>query len=144
MSTYDVRFEENNNIANSNGKIRQEAKEIIDYNLPTIIGGYINRKNLVMKPLVRLDLQGQFDNVNGIRYANLHIQINATTASHGLTDRSVEVEVNVADGGVGRNRPTTIAIVLMPCDEQIPQDIMKRAFNGSLNNRQKATIVQIA
>ena len=140
MSTYDVSFEENNNISNSNGRIREEANVIINHSLPTFIGGYIKRQNLVMKSLVRLDLQGQFDNVNGIRYANLHIQLNATTASHGLTDRSVEEEANVADGGVGRHRPTTIAIVLMPCDEQIPKDIMKKAFNVSLIEGKKATI----
>jgi hypothetical protein len=116
MSTYDVSFEENNNIGNSNNRQKREAKEIIENDLPIIIGGNRGRQRLVKKPLVRLDLQGIFPH-NGIRYANLQIQLNATTASDGL--REEEGEEVVTDGGGGRNRSTTIAIVLMPCDEEI-------------------------
>jgi hypothetical protein len=89
-----------------------------------------------------LDLQGQFNHANGIRYANLQIQLNATTTADGLTDESEEEGegVDCTDGGGGRNRSTTIAIVLMPCDEEIPQHIMKRAFNVSLIDGKKATI----
>jgi hypothetical protein len=137
MSTYDVSFEENNNIGNSNNRQKREAKEIIENDLPIIIGGNRGRQRLVKKPLVRLDLQGIFPH-NGIRYANLQIQLNATTASDGL--REEEGEEVVTDGGGGRNRSTTIAIVLMPCDEEIPQHIMKRAFNVSLIDGKKATI----
>jgi hypothetical protein len=39
MSTYDVSFEENNNIGNSNNRQKREAKEIIENDLPIIIGG---------------------------------------------------------------------------------------------------------
>ena len=137
MSTYDVSFEENNNIGNSNNKQKREAKEIIENDLPIIIGGNKGIQNLVMKKLVRLDLQGTFLR-NGIRYANLQIQLNAMTASDGL--REEEGEDDVTDGGGGRNRSTTIAIVLMPCDEEIPHHIMKGAFNGSLIDGKKATI----
>jgi hypothetical protein len=64
------------------------------------------------------------------------IQLNSTTAFDGL--REEEGEDVVTDGGGGRNRSTTIAIVLMPCDEEIPQDIMKRAFKVSLDEGKKA------
>ena len=137
MSTYDVSFEENNNIGNSNNRQKREAKEIIENDLPIIIGGNRGMQRLAKKPLVRLDLQGIFPH-NGIRYANLQIQLNSTTACDGLHEE--EGEEVVTDGGGGRNRSTTIAIVLMPCDEEIPQHIMKRAFNVSLIDGKKATI----
>jgi hypothetical protein len=137
MSTYDVSFEENNNIGNSNNRQKREAKEIIENDLPIIIGGNRGMQRLAKKPLVRLDLQGIFPH-NGIRYANLQIQLNSTTASDGL--REEEGEEVVTDGGAGRNRSTTIAIVLMPCDEEIPQPIMQKAFNVSLDEGKKATI----
>ena len=137
MSTYDVSFEENNNIGNSNNRQKREAEEIIENDLPIIISGNRRIQKLVKKRLVRLDLQGTFL-INGIRYANLQIQLNATTAFDGL--REEEGEDDVTDGGGGRNRSTTIAIVLMPCDEEIPQDIMKSAFKVSLDEGKKATI----
>ena len=92
------------------------------------------------KRRVRLDLQGIILR-NEKQYANLQIQLNATTTSDGLTDESEEEgEDVVTDGGGGSNRSTTIAIVLMPCDEEIPQNKMKDAFNGSLKDGTKATI----
>ena len=140
MSTYDVSFEENNNIGNSNNRQKREAKEIIENDLPIIIGGNRGMQRLAKKPLGRLDLQGIILR-NEKRYANLQIQLNATTTSDGLTDESEEEgEDVVTDGGGGSNRSTTIAIVLMPCDEEIPQHIMKRAFNVSLIDGKKATI----
>ena len=139
MSTYDVRFEASNNIAASNKKQREEAKEIIEDNLPTFIDKSCRSRTLKNTKRVRLDLQGLCNsNVNGIRYANLQIQLNATTVFDGLDGESEEVGVDVIDGG-GR-RSTTIANVLMPSGEEIPEDVMKRAFNGSLDNGKKATI----
>ena len=96
MSTYDVSFEENNNIGNSNNRQIREAKEIIENDLSIIIGGNRGRQRLVKKTLVRLDLQGTFLH-NGIRYANLQIQPNSTTAFDGL--REEEGEDDVTDGG---------------------------------------------
>ena len=140
MSTYDVSFEEHDAISNSNGKQRREAKEIIENDLPTCIGGNRGQQTLVKKRRVRLDLQGIILR-NEKQYANLQIQLNATTTSDGLTDESEEEgEDVVTDGGGGSNRSTTIAIVLMPCDEEIPQNKMKDAFNGSLKDGTKATI----
>lgn len=145
MSTYDVRFDVCNDIANTNREIREEAREIIEHRLPTFIDKCCEPKTLQSTRLVRLDLQGQFSNKYGIRYANLQIQLNRkkkkknpTTASGGLTDESEEEGEDVADAG--RQISTTIAIVLMPSDENIPRDIMKRAFNGSLDGGKKATI----
>ena len=148
MATYNVRFEENDNLAAPNNRQRREAKDIIEDNLPTFIDRNSRSGTLKSTRLVRLYLQGQFDE-NGIRYANLQIQLNATTASDGKTDETGEElddeskkeGVDVADG----NRPkrTTIAIALMPCGEEIPEDIMKEAFNGSLDYRKKATIFKL-
>ena len=138
MSTYKVKFEKNNKMALFKKKQKKEAKEIIEDSLPTFIEKNSGSGTIVKKKLVRLDLQGQF-NDNSIRYANLQIQLNALTASDGLTDESEEeYEDDVADGG-GPIR-TTIATVLMPSGEKIPYDIMKTAFNGSLDNGEKATI----
>jgi len=50
------------------------------------------------------------------------------------------VKEATAEGASGKLKSTTIAIVLMPCEEKIPETIMKKAFNGSLANREKATI----
>ena len=138
MSTYKVKFEKNNKMALFKKKQKKEAKEIIEDSLPTLIEKNRRSGTLVNGKLVRLDLQGQINN-NSIRYANLQIQLNALTASDGLTDESEEEdEDDVADGG-GPIR-TTIATVLMPSGEKIPYDIMKTAFNGSLDNGEKATI----
>ena len=136
MAAYDVKFEVNNNIASPNNKQRREAKEIIEDNLPTSIDKNSGGRTLMKKRRVRLDLQGQFLS-NGIRYANLQIQLNATTKSDGLTDESEEEGEDVVTDGP---RSTTIAIVLMPSDMEIPEAIMKEAFNGSLENGVKATI----
>ena len=51
-----------------------------------------------------------------------------------------EVEEDITEGALGKPRSTTIAIVLMPSGENIPENIMKRAFNGSLDDGMKATI----
>jgi hypothetical protein len=91
-----VSFEENNNIGNPNNRQKREAEEIIENDLPIIIGGNRGMQKLVMKRLVRLDLQGTFHR-NGIRYANLQIQPNSTTAFDGL--REEEGEDDVTDGG---------------------------------------------
>jgi hypothetical protein len=143
MSTYRVDFETSNKIAASNSKQRKGAtKEIIEDRLPTCIDKHSRSRTLVNTHYVRLDLQGQFNHANGIRYANLQIQLNATTTADGLTDESEEEGegVDCTDGGGGRNRSTTIAIVLMPCDEKIPEITMKQAFKGSLEGKKKATI----
>ena len=138
MSTYKVKFEKNDKMASCKKKQKKEAKEIIEDSLPTFIEKNSRSGTIVKKKLVRLDLQGQINN-NSIRYANLQIQLNALTASDGLTDESEEeYEDDVADGG-GPIR-TTIATVLMPSGEKIPYDIMKTAFNGSLDNGEKAII----
>ena len=137
MSTYDVRFEASNNIAASNKKHRKEAKEIIEDKLPTFIDKNSGSGTLEKTKYVRLDLQGQFTS-NGIRYANLQIQLNATTKSDGLTDESEEEGEDVVTDGP---RSTTIALVLMPSGKEIPKAIMKEAFNGSLENGVKATII---
>ena len=119
-------------------KQKKEAKEIIEDSLPTLIEKNRRSGTLVNGKLVRLDLQGQINN-NSIRYANLQIQLNALTASDGLTDESEEEDEDVVTDGGGPIR-TTIATVLMPSGEKIPYDIMKTAFNGSLDNGEKATI----
>lgn len=142
MSTYEVRFEASNRISASNKKQREEAKEIIEHSLPTFIDKHSRSGTLKKTKLVRLDLQGQINNsnANGIRYANLQIQLNSTTAFDGPTDESEEDggDVDCTDGG-GPKR-TTIANALMPIGEQIPENIMKKAFNGSLDAGKKATI----
>ena len=51
-----------------------------------------------------------------------------------------EVEEDITEGALGKPRSTTIAIVLMPSGENIPENIMKRAFNRSLDDGMKATI----
>ena len=138
MSTYKVKFEKNNKMALFKKKQKKEAKEIIEDSLPTFIEKNRRSGTIVNGKLVRLDLQGQINN-NSIRYANLQIQLNALTASDGLTDESEEEDEDVVTDGGGPIR-TTIATVLMPSGEKIPYDIMKTAFNGSLDNGEKATI----
>ena len=140
MAAYDVKFEVNNDITSPKYKIqRTEAKEIIEDKLPTFIDKNSGSGTLEKTKYVRLDLQGQFTS-NGIRYANLQIQLNRMTKSDGLTDESEEDEEDVVTDGRGS---TTIALVLMPSGEKIPEDIMKRAFNGSLDARKKATIFKL-
>ena len=51
-----------------------------------------------------------------------------------------KVEEDITEGALGKPRSTTIAIVLMPSGENIPENIMKRAINGSLDDGMKATI----
>ena len=138
MSTYKVKFEKNNKMALFKKKQKEQAKEIIEDRLPTFIEKNSRSGTLVQKKLVRLDLQGQFNN-NSIRYANLQIQLNAMTTFDGLTDESEEEDDDVVTDGGGPKR-TTIANVLMPSGERIPYDIMKTAFIGSLDNGEKATI----
>jgi len=96
----------------------------------------------VNKDLVRLDLQGLFNNKNGIRYANLQIQLNKPRMGTQGGEEDEEVEEDIAEGALGKPRSTTIAIVLMPCGEVIPENIMKKAFNCSLDDRKKATIIK--
>jgi hypothetical protein len=71
-------FEENNDIyTKAINKQKGEAREIIEGDkLPTFIDDNTRSKTLVFKPLVRLDLQGQFKDKNGIPYSNLQIQLN--------------------------------------------------------------------
>ena len=140
-NNYKVVFEENKDITTANNKQKGEAREIIEGDkLPTFIADNTKSKTLVLKPLVRLDLQGQFNDKNGKRYSNLQIQLNKQNLD---TQEEAEKEkVKVDEGAFEEKKSTTIALVLMPCDEEIPKNIMKKAFNGSLDNRQKATIVQ--
>ena len=86
-----------------------------------------------------MDLQGQF-NKNGIRYANLQIQLNQPRMGTQGGEEDEEVKEDIAEGALGKPRSTTKAIVLMPRDENIPENIMKTAFNGSLDDGMKATI----
>jgi hypothetical protein len=50
-------------------------------------------------------------------------------------------EVDTTTDGFGK-RSTTIAIVLMPSDKDIPKETMKMAFNGSLDKKVKAVIIE--
>ena len=75
MANYDVKHEACKDIADSNNKQRKEAREIIDESLPDCIDKNKRSGTLVKTKLVRLDLQGQFHH-NGMRYANLQIQLN--------------------------------------------------------------------
>lgn len=140
-SNYKVVFEENNDIYTK--PINKQKREAIEGDkLPTFIDDNTKSKTLVFKPLVRLDLQGQFKDKNGKRYSNLQIQLNKQNLD---TQEEAEKEkVKEDEGAFEKKKSTTIALVLMPCDEEIPKNIMKEAFKGSLINRQKATIVQIA
>lgn len=128
MSQYEVQFEPSSDIADATNKAKKEAKEIIENNLPPCIDKSWKPKTLATKEYVRLDLQGQF-NRNGVRYANLQIQLNKPRK---------EEEVDAS----GKPKSTTIAIVLMPSGENIPVAISQQAFNGSLDNKQKAVIVK--
>jgi hypothetical protein len=143
-SNYRVEFEENKDICTkANNKQKGEAREIIEGDqLPTFIVS--NKKNgtLVKKPLVRLDLQEQFKDKNGIRYSNLQIQLNNQNLD---TQGEAEKEKVKEDEGAfdkKKKKSTTIALVLMPCSEEIPENIMREAFNGSLDNSEKATILK--
>ena len=134
MSAYEVRFEASNGMCPSSKKLKEEAREIIEDRVPTFIGKTCKPKTLEKTRRVRLDLQEYCVDKS---YANLQIQLNATTKSDGLTDESEEEGENVVSDGP---RSTTIAIVLMPTDEHIPEDDMKKAFNGSLEHGTKAIV----
>ena len=142
-NNYKVVFEENKDIITANNRQKGEAREIIEGDkLPTFIADNTKSKTFVLKSLVRLDLQGQFKDKNGNRYSNLQIQLNKRTLD--TQEEAEQEKVKEDEGASEMKRNTSIALVLMPCDKEIPKNIMKEAFNGSLNNRQKATIVQIA
>lgn len=142
-SNYKVMFEENKDIIKAIGKQTVSSKEIIDVSLPTFLSCNAKSKTLVSILPVRLGLQGQFNGKqNGIRYSNLQIQLNKQKLD---TQGEAEKEkVKEAEGTYEKRKSTTIALVLMPCDEKIPETIMKQAFNDSLDNREKATIFKIA
>ena len=140
MSQYEVQFEPSNDIADATNKEKKEAKEIIEDDPPTYIDKNMQPKTLARKKCVRLDLQNQF-NRNGVRYANLQIQLNKPrmVAAEG---KAAEVEEEEEVDASGKPKSTTIAIVLMPSDEHIPEAISQQAFNGSLDKKQKAVIVK--
>lgn len=140
MSQYEVQFEPSSDIADATNKAKNEAKEIIENNLPPCIDKSWKPKTLATKEHVRLDLQGQF-NRNGVRYANLQIQLNRPrmVAAKG---EAAEVEEEEEMDASGKPKSTTIAIVLMPSGENIPVAISQQAFNGSLDTKQKAVIVK--
>ena len=138
MSQYEVQFEPSSDIADATNKAKNEAKEIIENNLPPCIDKSWKPKTLATKEHVRLDLQGQF-NRNGVRYANLQIQLN-TPRMVAAEGEAAEVEEEM--DASGKPKSTTIAIVLMPSGEDIPEAISQQAFNGSLDKKQKAVIVK--
>ena len=140
MSQYEVQFEPSSDIADATNKQKREAKEIIQDKAPTYIDKNMTPRTLAQTQLVRLDLQGQF-NRNGVRYANLQIQLNKPrmVAAEGDT---AEVEVEEEVDAFGKPKSTTIVIVLMPSGEDIPEAISQQAFNGSLDKKQKAVIVK--
>ena len=140
MSQYEVQFEPSSDIADATNKEKKEAKEIIEDEAPTYIDKNSQPRTLATKTLVRLDLQGQF-NRNGVRYANLQIQLNKPrmVAAKG---EAAEVEEEEEVDASGKPKSTTIAIVLMPSGENIPEAISQEAFNGSLDKKQKAVIVK--
>lgn len=140
MSQYEVQFEPSSDMADATNKEKKEAKEIIEDEAPTYIDKNWQPKTLAEKKRVRLDLQGQF-NRNGVRYANLQIQLNKPrmVAAEG---EAAEVEEEEEVDASGKPKSTTIAIVLMPSGENIPEAISQQAFNGSLDKKQKAVIVK--
>lgn len=140
MSQYEVQFEPSSDIAHATNKQKNEAKEIIVNEPPTYIDKNLRPKPLVTRKYVRLDLQGQFDR-KGVRYANLQIQLNEPrmVAAEG---EAAEVEEEEEVDASGKPKSTTIAIVLMPSGELIPEAISQQAFNGSLDEKQKAVIVK--
>lgn len=140
MSQYEVQFEPCSDIADATNRAKTEAKEIIENDLPPCIDKSWRPKTLATKKYVRLDLQSQF-NRNGVRYANLQIQLNQPrmVAAKG---EAAEVEEEEEVDASGKPKSTTIAIVLMPSGENIPEAISQQAFNGSLDNKQKAVIVK--
>lgn len=140
MSQYEVQFEPSSDIADATNRAKNEAKEIIEKNLPPCIDKSWKPKPLAKKEYVRLDLQGQF-NRNGVRYANLQIQLNKPRMV-AAKDEAAEVEEEEEVDASGKPKSTTIAIVLMPSGENIPVAISQQAFNGSLDNKQKAVIVK--
>lgn len=145
MSQYEVQFEACKDMADPNSKQRKEAKEIIA-KAPTCIDKNQQARTLVKGNLVRLDLQGQFDR-NGVRYANLQIQLNKPrmVAAEGEAAEVEEEEEEEEVDAFGKPRSTTISIVLMPSGEEIPEAILNQAYNGSLdkeNPKVKAVIVK--
>ena len=140
MADYDVKYEACKDIAESTNNERKEAREIIDESVPTFIDKNKGSGTLVKTKLVRLDLQGQL-NYNGMRYANLQIQLNKPRMEGEEEENEAMAEVDTTTDGFGK-RSTTIAIVLMPSDKDIPKETMKMAFNGSLDNKVKAIIFE--
>lgn len=140
MSQYEVQFEPSSDIADATNKEKKEAKEIIEDEAPTYIDKNSQPRTLATKTLVRLDLQGQF-NRNGVRYANLQIQLNKPRMVAAIGE-AAEVEEEEEVDASGKPKSTTIAIVLMPSGENIPEAISQEAFNGSLDKKQKAVIVK--
>lgn len=140
MSQYEVQFEPSSDIADATNKEKKEAKEIIEDEAPTYIDKNSQPRTLATKKLVRLDLQGQF-NRNGVRYANLQIQLNKPRMVAAIGE-AAEVEEEEEVDASGKPKSTTIAIVLMPSGENIPEAISQEAFNGSLDKKQKAVIVK--
>ena len=140
MSQYEVQFEPSSDIADATNKEKNEAREIIEDDPPIYIDKNMRPQTLARKKSVRLDLQGQF-NRNGVRYANLQIQLNKPrmVAAKG---EAAEVEEEEEVDASGKPKSTTIAIVLMPSGENIPEAISQEAFNGSLDKKQKAVIVK--
>lgn len=140
MSEFRIKFDTTSDIIKPSNKQRNEATEIVEENANK--WNYIEKTKrpgtLVTGELVRLDLQGLFDNKDqhNRRYANMQIQLNATKMAeeHGEEADTAEVDK------LGKPKSTTIACVLMPADVLIPEDIWKNAFNGSLNGNGKATI----
>lgn len=141
MAKYEVQFEESKSpFAESTKKEKEEAREIIE-KAPTCIDKDSKPKTLVKGKLVRLDLQGQF-NRDGVRYANLQIQLNKQRPRMEEAEgEAAEVELEAAELG-GPKKSTTIALVLMPSDEDIPRAILEKAYNGSMDKKQKAVIVK--
>lgn len=139
MSQYEVQYEACSDIADATNREKREAQEMIEKDAPTYIDKNLKPQTLEIRELVRLDLQGQF-NRNGVRYANLQIQLNRPrmVAAEG---EAAEVEEEEVDA-FGKPKPTTISIVLMPSGEHIPEAISQQAFNGSLDMKKKAVIVK--
>ena len=141
---YEIRYEASSDITNAKKKESDEAREMIEEEAPTFIDKNSRPKTLVKGELVRLDLQGLFNRPDGKRYANLQIQLNKPRYSEleEQLDESQETEDDQAGATaeVGKPKSTTIAIVLMPAGENIPENISRQAFEGSLNNREKAII----
>lgn len=139
-----VRFEVSQDIAKSNAKELTEARDIIEKNSPTHIDGNSRPGTIKKENLVRLDLQGLFNRPDKKRYANLQIQLNKHRYSELDMEfddfQETEEDVEGATAEFGKPKSTTIAIVLMPCNTDIPESISKQAFYGSLKDKMKAII----